>query len=410
MIYGVIPVGGKGTRLGLPYSKEMLPQKNFDYYNPVINHIVDKMLMAGATLIIFVHGKEYKKDITDYFMSPQHKHILQENLGFANVLRDAQSAIGLNPTDKILFGLPDSVFDDNPFIEMIQKPGIVCGLFTTNNYSKVDRLSALSDTKSFQVKSRKTDANMEWFWGILKFDGSNILKMMEDEAFDRYTEIGHILNMYDWECMHGNRYLDLGTWMNYNRYLSNEVNFSNVEVERKYNANDVSREQFNFLFESDYKKLEIISRDFYFTNDNPNIEFIRYREKGKNKEDGSISDLTIKNFNKSQMNRFELSIPLADQVSTTDVKQYCHLLGLKYEFDVEKDCLIFDADSHTVVYYTFHLGDKQINIIEVELKRMDFNILSSIEDRLCELDGFDIENIINKSKFQMIKEYYDSTH
>lgn len=410
MIYGVIPVGGKGTRLGLPYSKEMLPQKNYDHYNPIMNHVVEKMKMAGAKKIVFVHGSEFKRDVLEYFNDLEmHAHIMQDHLGFANVLRDAYNVLVTKDDDQLLFGLPDSVFDDNPFIEMIQKPGIVCGLFTTNSYSKVDRLSV--EGQHFQVKTKKTDQNYEWFWGILKFDAQDVAKMIEDDAFERYSEIGHILNMYKFSVMHGRSYLDLGTWMNYNRYLSNENNFSNIEVERKYDAMNISREEFDKMFSgSDYKMLNITSRDYYFTSDNPNIEFIRYREKGNRENDGSVSDLTMKNFNKSSMNRYELTIPLGDEVTTSDVKQYCHQLGLKFEFDVEKTCSIFDCDTHTLVYYTFYLGYDPINIIEVELKKMDFNILSTIEDQLCEIPGFDIEKTINMSKFQMIKAYYDSTY
>ena len=88
MIYGLIPVGGKGIRLGLPYSKEMLPQKNFDYFNPLVNHIVEKMKLAGAEKFYFVHGAEFKKDIIEYFNQEIFVHILQENLGFANVILD----------------------------------------------------------------------------------------------------------------------------------------------------------------------------------------------------------------------------------------------------------------------------------------------------------------------------------
>ena len=64
--YGLVPVGGKGLRLSLPFSKEMLPQKNYDYYNPLINHVVEKMLLAGVEIVYFIHGEEFKKDLKDF--------------------------------------------------------------------------------------------------------------------------------------------------------------------------------------------------------------------------------------------------------------------------------------------------------------------------------------------------------
>ena len=61
MIYGLVPIGGKGTRLGLTFSKEMLPQKGFLHFNPISNHLVSAMKEAGAEEIIFIHGFEYRK-------------------------------------------------------------------------------------------------------------------------------------------------------------------------------------------------------------------------------------------------------------------------------------------------------------------------------------------------------------
>ena len=39
--------------------------------------------------------------------------------------------------------------------------------------------------------------------------------------FSLYTEIGDILNFYDFACIRADDYLDLGTWDNYNDYLQN---------------------------------------------------------------------------------------------------------------------------------------------------------------------------------------------
>lgn len=228
MIYGLIPIGGKGTRLGLPYSKEMLPQKNFDYFNPLVNHIVEKMKLAGAEKIYFVHGKEFKKDVQEYFSKENFVHILQDNLGFANVILDFYNKSDIKDDDKVIFGLPDSIFEENPFIELIGKKGIVTGLFVTDSTSCVDRLNI--EEKNFQIKTSKSKENLDVFWGILKFDGTNIKTMVEDGVFKLHTEIGDILNLYEKTHIRCKSYLDLGTWKNYNRYISSSYSFSNIEI------------------------------------------------------------------------------------------------------------------------------------------------------------------------------------
>jgi dTDP-glucose pyrophosphorylase len=218
MIYGLIPVGGKGTRLSLPFPKELLPQKGFDFYNPLINHIVEKMLGAGADVICFVHGSEFKQGIVDFYNTPNMQHIKQITTGFANVISDFFFANHIQEEDQVLFGLPDSIFEGNPFHAMLIQKGIVCGLFSSDSYMKVDRLA--KDESVFQVKVQKNDTNQNWFWGVIKFDGADIIQIMEDQLLEKYNEIGNILNQYPRSYIHNESYLDLGTWANYNRYLS----------------------------------------------------------------------------------------------------------------------------------------------------------------------------------------------
>ena len=219
MIYGLVPIGGRGTRLGLTFSKEMLPQKGFKYFNPVSNHLVSAMQDAGAEQIVFIHGFEFKKDVIDFFNGANHKHFLQKTEGFSNVLRELLVNLTLKNDDSVLFGMPDTVFRGNPFHEMVAHPGIMCGLFTTNNETKVDRLYV--DKQKFAVKQPKGPNLQDRFWGLLKFDGIDIIGMETDNHFSTYGEIGDIINQYDFSCINAEDYLDLGTWDNYNYYLKN---------------------------------------------------------------------------------------------------------------------------------------------------------------------------------------------
>ncbi len=222
MIYGLIPVGGKGKRLGLPFSKEMLPQKGFDFYNPILGHLVSKMLLAGADRIVFVHGQEYKEDVFEHYFpsSGRYLHILQSEPSFAGCLKDFHNQIKPQPDDDILFGLPDSIFEGNLFLDLLTKKGLTCGLFKTLDSTKVDRLSSRDSNGEafFYVKSQRSKDATEWFWGVIKFIGADIERMKVDGMFERYTEVGHIINHYPKQFVQGGSYIDLGTWENLNEY------------------------------------------------------------------------------------------------------------------------------------------------------------------------------------------------
>lgn len=226
MIYGIVPIGGKGTRLGLPFSKEMLPQINFDFYNPVSNHLISKMLRAGAQKIVFVHGKTFKNDVISYFSDSIFLHVKEIRPGFAQVIEAAAKSIRFEAEDVFYFGMPDTIFQGNPFIEMRHKPGIVCAIFKTDPNTKVDRLTC--DFLQFTIKSEKTINNLDYFWGLIKFDGFNILSFLRDGVFEKVFEVGAVLNEYPFTTVQAGQFIDLGTWKNYNSYLSGgfEIDFS----------------------------------------------------------------------------------------------------------------------------------------------------------------------------------------
>jgi hypothetical protein len=218
VIYGVLPVGGKGTRMGLPYPKEMLPQRRQSKYVPVIDHSVSAMLEASPdTHMVFIHGKQYKPEIVNHYKSCSH--IREPIEGFAETLCSILRTIDVQDSDIILYGLPDSYYDGNPFPKMLHTPGVVCGLFVGEPSAKVDRLLSTSN-QVFDIKVPKTPDTQDWFWGTIKLTGAVLKDMVEEEMFVRYDEIGLILNNYKKSLVYSGSYLDLGTWPSYNRYFT----------------------------------------------------------------------------------------------------------------------------------------------------------------------------------------------
>lgn len=216
MIYGIVPVGGVGSRLGLPFPKELLPLKGYGKYYPVVKLTTDNMELAGCEKLVFVHGETWKDQLRGYFNKPNHLHVQNMSDLFSRSLTCLIDALSIENEDILYYGLPDSVYDINTFPAMKNVPGVVCGLYKTRDESKVDRLNVVSNL--FDVKSAKTKHNSEWFWGTIKMDGSDLFKYAEYQTKKNEREVGNVVNHLGFKVCYGGDYLDLGTWSCLDQY------------------------------------------------------------------------------------------------------------------------------------------------------------------------------------------------
>lgn len=216
MIYGLIPVGGKGTRLGLPFSKEMLPLKGYEDYYPVCKLTVDNMLSAGCQKIFFIHGFEYKTEIINLFNQENFVHIKNLSERQSEVFSSFYNSVVLKDNDIFLYGLPDSFYKKNLFPQIKNIDGLVCGMYKTDDDCKVGRLNII--TNKF-VKSIKEEDLTDYCWGVLKFDLS-CLKIFNEFIKKSNFEAEELLNENNFKVVYGDEYFDLGTWKSLNKYWS----------------------------------------------------------------------------------------------------------------------------------------------------------------------------------------------
>lgn len=215
MIYGVIPVGGVASRLSIPFPKEMMPLKDYNYYYPVSKLTVDNMISAGCDSIYFIHGKKLKNELIEYYNDKKFIHIQNLKISFSEVINTFFKHAKLQRNDTILFGLPDSYYKGNPFIELINNRGLCCGLFKTFDNIKVDRLN---NSNKFDVKSQKNENNLNLFWGVIKFDYDSLNQYIEILNKSGHNEVGNIINDIDFSYIILDYYYDLGTWDSLNKY------------------------------------------------------------------------------------------------------------------------------------------------------------------------------------------------
>jgi hypothetical protein len=215
MIYGLIPVGGFGTRLGLPFAKELMPLKGYPNYYPVCKLTVDNMIDAGCEKIFFIHGKDFKKEILDYFSDNIFFHI--KNLGDrqVEVFSSFYKNIRVEHNDIFFYGLPDTYYKKNLFTELKSLNGLGCGMFKVSDSAKVGRLN--KKTNKFE-KSQKNEDLSEYCWGVLKLDSSSIHSFVQNILKEEFFEAEEIINQLNFNVIYGDEYFDLGTWDSLNKY------------------------------------------------------------------------------------------------------------------------------------------------------------------------------------------------
>lgn len=215
MIYGIVPVGGTGSRLNLPFPKELLPLKGHDFYFPVCHHTVNNLVEAGCEKIVFVHGIDYKKEIVSLYSGDDHIHVLNPGRRQSEIFTSFYDSIKKSESDIYLYGLPDSWYTGNLFLEMKNRPGTVCGMFEAEDNMKVDRLNQ----ENKFVKSVKTPGLSSQCWGVLKF-GSLEMKEFSQVIRETDFEVADSLNRLSLDFVFGKKYFDLGTWDSLNKYWS----------------------------------------------------------------------------------------------------------------------------------------------------------------------------------------------
>jgi len=215
MIYGLVPVGGIGSRLGLPFHKELLPLKGYKEYYPVCRYTVDNMLSAGAEKIVFIHGKNYKKEIIEIFSGKKYIHLNNISDRQSEVFSVFFDNIFLEEQDILFYGLPDTFYIKNLFLNMKEKKGLVCGMYKIDDNPKVGRLDI--DTKKF-IKSIKKHNNSDFCWGVLKLDYEVLKKFYNYLKLDSLAEAEELINLVDFSLEYGEEYFDLGTWDSLNKY------------------------------------------------------------------------------------------------------------------------------------------------------------------------------------------------
>lgn len=140
-----------------------------------------------------------------------------------------------------------------------------------------------------------------------------------------------------------------------------------LEIETKYDAEEINRLQFKSLITSLNPKtfLYVEGTDVYYVKQEN--DFLRYRMAVKHIDD-KRSELTFKKKSVDKNNNIRTEVNLRIDLNSPElVSAFCEGLGYKRNFSVYKMCDIYFFDDANIVYYTV-ISDtgKQASFLEIE--------------------------------------------
>jgi len=208
-IIGLIPAAGKGSRLNLPFPKELYPIISDNKYKPVVNFVVDRLLLAGVKHIVFVIN-ESKHQLIKYFGSGlkfncHFSYVVQENTGnkpstspgLANALASAYHLIW-NKT--VLFGMADTImWPKDAFQKGLKlsssKTDVILCLFPTKFPEKFGMVAIDQQNKVKRIIDKPESTDLKYMWGCIIWKPVFTEYLFSKVREENVSDFAKILNM-----------------------------------------------------------------------------------------------------------------------------------------------------------------------------------------------------------------------
>jgi len=180
-VIGLIPAGGRGTRMGpIPCSKELYPIGFTSVDNHVqrakvaCHYLLEKMRAAGITEA-YIILREGKWDIPAYLgngdMVDMHLGYLMMGLPFGApyTLNQAYPFVG---DAVVAFGFPDIIFQsEDAFVPLVARQAdsdadVILGLFPADQPRKVDMVDLDENGRVRDILIRPRETRLRYSWDI----------------------------------------------------------------------------------------------------------------------------------------------------------------------------------------------------------------------------------------------------
>jgi glucose-1-phosphate thymidylyltransferase len=235
-IIGLIPCAGKGSRLSLPFSKELFPNVHTLTYEPVILYTINAMKKAGITQFVVTINPQ-KMDIVKFLGNGKQLGI---SISYCvhpdprSLPESLDESYHLIKGKTVVFAMPDTFVEPAHFLQTLlnvhlndQSSEMTLAGFKTENPSKFGMVRFSDQTKvvhSIVDKPESTD--LEWMWGAMVWNPiftEEIHKYISDDSKMKALGKGELIltdtlqslieqNKVKIHCFADGKYKDLGTY------------------------------------------------------------------------------------------------------------------------------------------------------------------------------------------------------
>jgi glucose-1-phosphate thymidylyltransferase len=181
-VIGLIPAAGKGTRLNLPYPKELYPIIRNNRYKPLAQYVVENLVNSAVHDIVFVIN-ETKHQLIGYFGSGrrfgcQFSYVVQENNNQINastspgLAHALDSAYHLVCGKTVLFGMADTLMKpSNVFRHLLDgaqaEDQVILGLFEVARPEKFGMVKFDQSGKVAYIDDKPKQTDLKYAWGCI---------------------------------------------------------------------------------------------------------------------------------------------------------------------------------------------------------------------------------------------------
>jgi len=240
---GLIPAAGSGTRLNLPFPKELYPTIKGDKYQPIAHYIVKNIIDAGAKHIVFVIN-ESKHQLLGYFGSGDRfgcnfSYVFQERIsrnrstspGLADAL---SSAYHLIKNKIVLFGMPDTIMWPNEALKiglnsMENNSDVMLCLFPTSFPEKFGMVSFNNQREVIEIVDKPKTTSLKFMWGCIIWKPIFTEFLYTKVQNDNIGDFAEILNLaiknnlkFNAISFSNGKFFDFGTYEQIQQFSINE--------------------------------------------------------------------------------------------------------------------------------------------------------------------------------------------